>query len=79
MSALPMAGLPEETPLVRAIRLERAARIMRAAAEDAVAENQRAYERATEALQRAEHAEHEAEAAMDAWERSQRPAAGSTP
>lgn len=53
MTELPMAALPAETLLERASRLARAAKIMRAAAVDAVAENQRGYERATDAIQRA--------------------------
>ena len=47
----------------RAERLQRCADVFRAAAKDAVAENQRAYERALDAIGRAEAAEHEAELA----------------
>ena len=67
-----MAGLPEETLEQRATRLERVAELLRAVAEDAIAENQRAYDRATEAIMRAENAEHEASTAFFAWQRSLR-------
>jgi hypothetical protein len=52
-----------ETALQRAERLERSARIFRAAADDAVAENDRAYQRAVDAIARAESAEREADLA----------------
>ena len=42
------------------MRLERSARIFRAVADDALAENQGAYERAADAIKRAEEAEREA-------------------
>jgi hypothetical protein len=70
MSDLPMAGRPEESLLARANRLAENARLLRAVADDATEENHRAYERATEAIQRAEWAEREARLAYSAWERS---------
>jgi hypothetical protein len=70
MNELPMAGLPGESKLRRAQRLARAAKLLRTVAEDAVAENERAYQRALDAIQRAETAEHEADMAYAAWERS---------
>lgn len=60
MTAIVTSSGSGETPFDRAMRLERSARIFRAVADDALAENQRAYERATDAIKRAEEAEREA-------------------
>lgn len=67
-----MAGLPGETAMERADRLAKAARLFWAVADDAIAENARAYERAQDAIQRAETAQHEADLAYSAWEQSLR-------
>jgi hypothetical protein len=55
-----------ETRFDRAMRLQRTADVFRAAADDAVAENDRAYERAIQALAQAEYAEREASLAWSA-------------
>src|ERR1700748_441994 len=61
-----------ESAVERAKRLQRSADIFRAAADDAVAENQRAYERALDAIERAETAEREADLAWWWAERDRR-------
>ena len=65
-----MAGRRDETPEQRYLRLRHTAEVMRRAADDAIQENNRAYDRANEAVVRAEAAEHEAATALGAWQRS---------
>ena len=63
MTAIVTSNGIRETPLERAERLQRSADICRAVADDAYEENQRAYQRAVDAIERAEYAEREAELA----------------
>jgi hypothetical protein len=63
MTAIVTSTGNRESALERAMRLQRSADIFRAAADDAVAENQRAYERAVGAIERAEAADREADLA----------------
>lgn len=71
MSHLPMAGMPGESKLDRAMRLAESARLFRAVADDAIEENARAYERAMDAIERADAAQREADLAYYAWELSE--------
>lgn len=68
MSAIPDSLGTNESRLDRALRLQERARLYRAIADDAWAEDDRAYQRAQDAESRAADAAREFSLALHAWE-----------